>query len=191
MLPQAQAVATEAETLERLLAQRTRQFSGVIRVTTPEIIANMMLTPWLAEFMEIYPDIKVEVIATDERLSLSRGEADVAIRAGRMPKEAGIVVRKLADGPWGLYCSKSYTRRKRGLAKTVEELNDHLVIGANGSFAKLEPFVWLRARPRANGAHPMQHSRQRGVRDEGGARNQRAADSSRRCGARSRAFVCR
>jgi DNA-binding transcriptional LysR family regulator len=142
MLPQAQAVATESETLERLLAQRTRQFSGVIRVTTPEIIANMMLTPWLAEFMEIYPDIKVEVIATDERLSLSRGEADVAIRAGRMPKEAGIVVRKLADGPWGLYCSKSYAQ-KRGLAKTVEELNDHLVIGANGSFAKLEPFVWL------------------------------------------------
>ena len=97
MRPQAESVASEAETLERLLAQRSRQLTGVIRVTTPEIIANMMLTPWLAEFMELYPDIKVEVIATDEKLSLTRGEADVALRAGHMPKESGIVVRRLAE----------------------------------------------------------------------------------------------
>lgn len=142
MLPQAEAVASEAETLERLLAQRSRQLTGVIRVTTPEIIANMMLTPWLAEFMELYPDIKVEVIATDEKLSLTRGEADVAIRAGHMPKESGIVVRRLAEGPWGLYCSKSYAQ-KRGLATSIEDVNRHWVIGASGPFAKLEPFVWL------------------------------------------------
>src|SRR5258708_1826183 len=102
ILGQAEHVAAEAETLERLIAQRSRQLSGVIRVTTVEIIANMMLTPWLSEFMDLYPDIRVEVIVTDQRLDLSRGEADIAIRAGYMPTGSGVVVRKLADAPWAL-----------------------------------------------------------------------------------------
>jgi DNA-binding transcriptional LysR family regulator len=99
ILAQAEHVAVEAETLERLVAQRSRQLSGVIRVTTVESVANMMLTPWLTEFMDLYPDIRVEVIVTDLRLDLPRGEADIAIRAGYMPKGSGIVVRKLADAP--------------------------------------------------------------------------------------------
>jgi DNA-binding transcriptional LysR family regulator len=142
ILAQAEHVAVEAETLERLVAQRSRQLSGVIRVTTVESVANMMLTPWLTEFMDLYPDIRVEVIVTDLRLDLPRGEADIAIRAGYMPKGSGIVVRKLADAPWALYCSKAYAE-KRGLPTCADMLNDHFAIGSDGALAKLEPYVWL------------------------------------------------
>lgn len=149
ILAQAERVAVEADTLARLLQQRSRELSGVIRVTTPEALANMLLTPLLSEFMELYPDIRVEVIAVDAKLDLARGEADVALRAGRMPTDAGVVVRKLTECPWALYASASYVE-KFGLPKSAGDLNDHLVIGGNGWLATAEPFAWLaKAAPRA------------------------------------------
>jgi DNA-binding transcriptional LysR family regulator len=142
ILHQAERVALEAETLARLVAQQSRQLSGVIRVTAMEAFAHAMLTPWLSEFMDLYPDIRVEVIATDARLDLARGEADVAIRAGHIPTESGIVARKMAPGPWALYVSKSYAER-RGVPATPTELKLHLVIGADGHLSTLDPHIWL------------------------------------------------
>jgi DNA-binding transcriptional LysR family regulator len=142
LLAQAERVAAEAETFERLVAQRKRKLSGVVRVTTLESIANQILTPLLSEFIEQYPDIKVELIATNKRLDLVRGDADIAIRACRPPTQSGIVVRKLADDPWKLYCSPGYAER-RGVPGCASDLDRHVLIGADGEFAKLDPFAWL------------------------------------------------
>ena len=43
ILAQAERVASEAETVERLVAQGKRDLAGVIRVTTPEIFADVVL----------------------------------------------------------------------------------------------------------------------------------------------------
>ncbi len=149
LLAQAERVADEAETFERLVAQRGRQLAGVIRVTLSEIVANIVVTPLLAEFFEQYPDIKVELITTDRRLDLARGEADIAIRGTHQAIEAGVVVRKLANGRWSLYCSRGYAA-KRGAPKCPEDLSKHLVIAADGALAKHIPYIWLaEAAPRA------------------------------------------
>jgi DNA-binding transcriptional LysR family regulator len=142
ILAQAGRMANEAETLGRLCAQRSRNLSGVVRVTTTESIANTLLTPLLTEFMELHPHIGIEVIAAAERLDLARGEADIAIRAGPMPKEAGITVRRLADDLWALFCSRAYAA-KYGAPKSPKDLNEHIVIGSQGFLTRLEPFIWL------------------------------------------------
>jgi DNA-binding transcriptional LysR family regulator len=149
ILIQAERAAAEMETLERMAAQRSRNLSGVIRVTTVESLANSVLTPLLSEFFELYPDIKVEVITAERLLDLARGEADIAIRACQMPAEPGITVRKLADEPWALYCSRAYAA-KRGVPKSGDDLNQHAVVGGEGVLAKLDPFKWLaKVAPRA------------------------------------------
>jgi DNA-binding transcriptional LysR family regulator len=142
LLTQAERVAAEAETFERLVAQRKRELSGVIRVTTLESVANQVLTPLLSNFIELYPDIRVELIATSKRLDLSRSDADIAIRACRAPTGSGIVARKLADDPWRLYCSRRYSDR-RGVPRRASDLNQHVLIGADGDLAKLDQFIWL------------------------------------------------
>ena len=150
ILAQAERVASEAETVERLVEQGKRDFSGVIRVTAPAIFAEMILTPWLSEFIGIYPNIKVEVIAAEQFIDLARGEADIAIRASQQPRESGLLVRKLADCPWGLYCSRAYAA-KRGAPACEEELNDHLLIGADGRLSTRDSHLWLRkAAPQAS-----------------------------------------
>jgi DNA-binding transcriptional LysR family regulator len=149
IVTQAERIAAEAEAFERLVAQHKRDLSGVIRVTTPESFAEIVLTPWLAEFIDLYPDIKVEVIATDRRFDLARGEADIAIRATKQPREPGIVARKLADSRWGVYCSHRYAA-KHGAPACADDLNDHLFIGADGVLTTLDMFVWLaKVAPRA------------------------------------------
>ena len=149
ILEQAERVAVEAETLGRLVAQRKRDLSGTLRVTTPEIFANFWLTPWLGAFMDQYPEIHVEVVATDNRLDLMRGEADIAVRAGSMPDDPGLVIRRLADYQWTMCCSKAYAE-KYGVPSSGEELNDHFVVGSDGPLSKLQPHLWLaQVAPRA------------------------------------------
>lgn len=149
MLGQAERVEVEADTLARLVAQRGRDVSGAVRVTTPEIFANLLLTPWLVRFMDLYPNVKVEIVATDQRLDLVRGEADVAVRAGAMPTDPGLVVRRFADYQWVLCCSRAYAD-KHGVPSSGEELNDHYIIGADGPLSKLAPHLWIvQAAPRA------------------------------------------
>lgn len=142
ILAQAERVEVEAETLGRLVAQRRRDLSGVLRVTTPEIFANFWLTPWLAAFMDQYPEIQVEVVATDQRLDLVRGEADIAVRAGAMPTDPGLVVRRLSDYHWTLCCGRSYAE-KYGVPLSADALNDHFVIGSDGPLSRLAPHAWL------------------------------------------------
>jgi DNA-binding transcriptional LysR family regulator len=149
LLAQAERVATEAETLERLAALRGRSHAGIIRVTTFEKFASLVLTPMLAEFIELYPEVKVEVICADHRLDLARGDAEIAIRAGNLPNEPGIVVRTLADDPWAVYCSPGYAA-KHGVPRCGDDLNSHWIIGADGHMSKLNPLIWLaKAAPRA------------------------------------------
>ena len=142
VLAQAEQIANEAEVFERIVAQRKRDLSGVIRVTTTEEFAEGILTPWLAEFIDLYPDIKVEVIAAERRLDLARGEADIAIRATKRPHGPGLMVRRLADANWGLYCSRGYAA-KHGAPTSAEDLDDHLIIGADGKLTALDAFAWL------------------------------------------------
>lgn len=142
ILEHAERLANEAETLERLCAQRSRDLTGVVRVATTESIANTVLTPLLTEFMELHPHINIEVIAGTRRVDLSRGEADIAIRAGPMPTEAGITVRKLADDRWSVFCSRAYAAKYRA-PESADDLNQHVIIGSQGFLTKLAPFRWL------------------------------------------------
>ncbi|WP_119419051.1 LysR family transcriptional regulator [Desertibaculum subflavum] len=130
--------------LEQAVGQQRRHLGGVVRVTTTETLANDILTPWIAEFMELYPQIRVETIATERRLDLAAGEADIAIRSQKKPDDSGVVYRRLAPGAWAVYCSPAYAAR-RGVPRSVEELAGHSVIGVDGPLGKLDPFQWMTA----------------------------------------------
>jgi DNA-binding transcriptional LysR family regulator len=82
------------------------------------------------------------MVASEQRLDLAAGEADVAIRAQKRPDDSGVVVRKLSDGPWALYCSQTYAAR-RGAPGSIEDLARHAVIGGDGPLMRLDPFQWL------------------------------------------------
>lgn len=136
----AAAVEKEIKALEHALGAKRRAITGSVRVTTPEMLANILITPWLRTFRKNHPGILVELAADDRRLDLARGEADIALRASVRDREpplaTGTVGRKLARVGWSLYCSRSYAD-EHGVPASVEEIARHAVVGFDGAIADL------------------------------------------------------
>jgi len=141
MVQNAERVESEAEAFARMVAQRSRKLLGMIRVTTNDVLADCLLTPWLREFTQRFPVVQVETIITDRRLDISRGEADIALRANTSKGQAlgdGVTVRRLATGKWGVYASKKYAREK-GAPTNAQELAKHPIIAGAGELARFDP----------------------------------------------------
>jgi DNA-binding transcriptional LysR family regulator len=95
-----------------------------VRVTAPETVANLHLNKALALLRASNPSIEVEILATDKRVDLAAGEADIAVRAGFRPSDAGLYGRKIAEDRWSVFCSADYVRRN-GMPATEADLSSH------------------------------------------------------------------
>lgn len=103
-------IESEALAIERAITGQDVRLEGVIRVTVVEALAVEVMTPILAAFQEKYPGITLDLL-TDARLfSLTKGEADVALRLSAFTQN-DVVVRKLAELAIGVYASPTYLAR--------------------------------------------------------------------------------
>jgi len=94
-----ESLALAAET--RVRGQDLRP-SGDVRVAAASIIIDYLLPGVLAQFRSAFPDVVIELVASREHVSLSRREADVAIRiADQVPD--WLIGRKLADLQFNIY----------------------------------------------------------------------------------------
>ncbi len=87
------------------LAGRSVKPSGDLRVTTSESLLAYLLTPVLAEFRRSSPDVRLDVVVTNQSLNLSKRDADVAIRATDHPPE-NLVGRRIANLSWAIYAPR-------------------------------------------------------------------------------------
>ena len=140
--PTAERIELEALAFATQAGATQRRVSGVIRVTTNEGLANALMVPALREFRRLYPEVRVDLVVDERRLDLVRGAADVALRSGSRPTEAGLVGRRLPDLAWAAYCSRDYAERY-GCPDSIESLNRHVVISAEGPIESLPGWVWL------------------------------------------------
>jgi DNA-binding transcriptional LysR family regulator len=89
------------------------------------------LTPRLGEFLDLYPDIQITLLTSDEELDLAMREADVAIRL-RQPTQPDLIQRKLFSVHFHAYASPEYLKRF-GTPTTYDDLDKHriLLLGGN------------------------------------------------------------
>jgi DNA-binding transcriptional LysR family regulator len=142
LLPCAEEMEKAARQFGDAAASHNRGLSGSIRLTTNEVLANVWLTPALADFRLRYPQIGVELITADRFFDLTRGEADIAIRATGRPNDPGCVIRKLISVPWAIYCSQAYVER-RGMPTGVGDLNNHVLVGGIAELENFPSLQWL------------------------------------------------
>jgi DNA-binding transcriptional LysR family regulator len=103
---------------------------GELKLTTTVGIGVNWLTPRLGEFMDLYPEIRIVLITTDEELDLAMREADVAIRL-RQPTQPDLIQRKLFSVHFHAYASPEYVKRF-GTPRTLDELDSHRVLLLGG-----------------------------------------------------------
>jgi DNA-binding transcriptional LysR family regulator len=124
---------------------------GELRVTTTVGFGSMWLTPRLGRFFDLYPDLSVDLLATENVLDLPMREADVAIRM-REPQQAELIRRPLFDVHMRFYAAEDYIAR-HGAPASAAELRDHRMIGYSPNAQQPTPVGWwLNAQLSANRA---------------------------------------
>ncbi len=101
--------------------------SGVLRVTTPLGIAAPMLSRLLPAFLEKFPAVRVDVVATDAVLSFREHQVDVAFRFAQALPDSTLVAHRLFTLAPVLVASPGYLAR-RGRPAHPSELGDHDVL---------------------------------------------------------------
>ncbi|MEA2986835.1 MAG: hypothetical protein QOD94_3089 [Alphaproteobacteria bacterium] len=109
--------------------------NGDLKVSTTPGIGVHWLTPRLGEFIDLYPDIRICLITSDEELDLAMREADVAIRL-RQPTQPALIQRKLFSVHFHAYASPEYIKRF-GTPRALEDLDQHRIVLLGGSTVPL------------------------------------------------------
>jgi DNA-binding transcriptional LysR family regulator len=115
---------------------------GPLKVTATIALGSTWLTPRMKEFLELHPEVSVELVLDDRELDLGMREADVAIRM-LPPRQPDLIQRHLMTVHFNVYAAASYIRR-RGMPKTPEELDNHaLIVYGEDARAPIPDLNWL------------------------------------------------
>lgn len=127
----ASEVLTKLQTAETLLGDSTTKPAGDLRITASTGLGSVWVTQRLREFIELYPDIRLELILNDEPVDLSMRFADVAIWA-REPMHNDLIRRPLFSMQIHAYASSAYIR-KFGAPQKVQDLDRHRLVSFIGN----------------------------------------------------------
>ena len=103
----AERIEDETASLEANLEGHAAHLSGSIRITTTDTLWATVLPPACAGFCETHPDIRLEIVISNEFVNLNKRHADVAIRPATSP-QSSLFGRKACDIALSVYGSKSY-----------------------------------------------------------------------------------
>jgi DNA-binding transcriptional LysR family regulator len=111
--------------------------AGLLRLAVPRAVVPILLEPLIASFCEAYPEIQVEVAASEQLIDLAAEGFDAGIRLGQFIAADMIAVRLTRPFPFAVVGSPDYLRR-RGRPERIADLREHACLRmrrANGSIA--------------------------------------------------------
>lgn len=116
-------ILADLEAAENDLASRGGVPHGLLRINTSVAFGYHQLAPILPEFLERYPEVKVELEVEDRFIDLIAEGFDVAIRFGRQA-DSSLVARKIGEIRRSICATPDYLRR-HGTPRKPEDLLRH------------------------------------------------------------------
>ena len=98
------------EEIETSLPHAAALPRGQLRVDVPSPLAALLLVPALPTFHALYPDIVLDMGASDRMVDVIADNVDCVIRGGDITDQS-LMARKLADLPLGVYAAPAYLQR--------------------------------------------------------------------------------
>lgn len=132
-------VAPRLDDAVRELQGHDAAVRGEIRLTTTDTLMRSLLGPLIDDFCRRHPAVQVQVAVNNNFLSLTRREADVAIRGSNQPPQ-NLVGRRVGDIQTAPYASRSYLK-SMGRRPPLAALD---WIAPDESLAHLKQAKWLR-----------------------------------------------
>jgi DNA-binding transcriptional LysR family regulator len=149
LLQVAQATDDQFAQLVSRIRGRGDAVSGELVVTSLAFVSPR-LTPTLARFQELYPDVVVRFLTSEEVLRLEYGEAHVALRAGAKPDNPDNVVQPFVPLTVSFFASKDYVDRN-GRPESLDDLDGHRFVTLDDFASRAPVMRWMVGRvPPAN-----------------------------------------
>ena len=99
-----------AQAVMRAVNADSKELSGHLRVTALDISMRRIIVPHLKTFSDMYPDITLELLSSDDVLDLSSRAADIAFRTTNDPAP-DVVGRKIGDFAYSAYARRDVYER--------------------------------------------------------------------------------
>ena len=113
------------------LVETSERPTGDLKVTTTVGLGATWLAPRISEFLDMHPDVRIELLLTNEELDLAMREADIAIRM-RRPSQPDLIQRKLFTVHYHAFASVDYVKRF-GEPKSLDDLAEHRLVSFGGN----------------------------------------------------------
>ena len=127
LLARARKVLAELEDTEAQVAARRSQPSGLVRVNAATPALDHLVAPLVAEFLDAYPLIKLELTSGETVVDLIEERADLAIRIGPLA-DSTLNARRLGASRLRLLAAPAYLRR-HGEPRDAAQLAAHRLLG--------------------------------------------------------------
>lgn len=96
---------------------------GTLRIAAPIALARLVLAPLIKPFTEQYPEIIIDLAASDAQVDLIAQGIDVAIRVKKL-EDSSLIARHLFDNPMLVVASPDYLALN-GRPETPDDLRHH------------------------------------------------------------------
>ncbi len=142
---QCQRGLEELEAAKLVIEDRQQEVSGVLRLSVPPSVSEVLFVPIIAEFQRLYPMARVQVFVTERNVDMIADGVDLSIRVGDLADSA-LSARRLLTYRHILLASPDYLER-RGMPRAPDELAGHrlLTFGVLG-----RPVTWTFTRRAEN-----------------------------------------
>jgi DNA-binding transcriptional LysR family regulator len=116
--------------------------TGLLRLSVPRAIVPLILEPMIASFCQSYPEIELEIAASDEMVDLAAGGFDAGIRLGQFIAPDMVAVRLTPPFRFMVIGSADYLRaRKR--PERIEDLRSHACLRMRRSNGSIAPWSFV------------------------------------------------
>ena len=127
LLRHTQQMAAELNAIEALVEHSRARPSGKLRVSLPGDFTQELVSQFLAEFIETYPEIQLEIDVSQRRVDLISEGFDLALRIGTLSDEALLAARLLGYFELGLYAAPAYLHSKPRITEPQDLLAHQLL----------------------------------------------------------------
>ena len=118
-----QAILLDLSEADSSISNMATSLQGNLLISVPRDFGLLYISPNLPKFIELHPNLHVEIEFEDKRVDLVAEGYDLALRIGYM-QDSSLVARKISNSPMHFVASPSYLE-SRGTPLTPDDLEYH------------------------------------------------------------------
>src|SRR6201996_3657374 len=116
--------------------------AGLLRLTVPRAVVRLLLQPVIGSFLKAYPEIQVEIAASEELVDLAAGGFDAGIRLGQFIAADMVAVRLTPAFPLTVVGSPGYLRG-RSRPERIADLSHHACLRLRRTNGSISPWAFV------------------------------------------------